>query len=82
MDGSFHSRKSSPMRLVSNFICCAPFRPNFLNSKHGKVVFYFIFLLFYCKMYKKTKKADRPVDVNFIGKSSFRRLNLVSFLYL
>ena len=43
----------SPVRLVSK-ICCPPFRPNFLNSK---IVFYFIFLLFYCRMYKKKKKG-------------------------
>ena len=35
-------------------ICCPPFRLNFLNSK---IVFDFILLLFYCRMYKKKKKG-------------------------
>ena len=83
---------------MSNFVCCPTFRPNFLNSK---IVFYFIFLLFYCRMYKKKKKFvcacgeggggicsndDNGIYIAFIPsfhwQTSFRRLNLVRFLYL
>ena len=47
----------------------------FLNSK---IVFYFVFLLFYCRMYKKKKKVGEYAammimvySVHFIGKLPF-----------
>ena len=46
-----------------NFICCPPFRPNFLNSK---IVFYFIFLLVYCRMYEKKKGGGEGGDIDHI----------------